>query len=84
MKFRSPALQLGAQVYSMQQDFPDFSYKREKNIPTWYGHVQPFDDLSEYLIKIVYRFDNQYSKRPNVWVISPKTCVPCSAYLSER
>lgn len=75
MKFSSPAISLGLQVYSMQQDFPGFRYKREKNIPTWYGSLKPFQDSNGYLIKIAYRFDNQYSKRPSVWVMSPKLAI---------
>jgi len=72
MKFRSPALPLGAHIYSMQQDFPGFRYRRENNIPTWYGSLRPFPDSCEYLVKITYRFDNQYSKRPGAWVVSPR------------
>lgn len=72
VKFSSPALPLGIQVLSMSKDFPGFYYRREKNIPTWYGYLKPFEESNNYFVKVEYRFDNQYSKRPHVWVLSPE------------
>lgn len=72
MKFSTPAMSLGAQIFHMKQDFPAWVYKREKNIPTWVGYLRPFEESCSYFIKIAYRYDNQFSKRPRVWVLSPQ------------
>jgi hypothetical protein len=72
MKFCTPALPLGAQMHQMEQAFPGFRYQREQNIPSWYGHLRPFEDSNSYLVKIEYHFANNASKRPRVRVVSPK------------
>lgn len=71
MRFRTPALSLGLQLQKMGQYFPNFRYYRERNIPTWRGTLKPLEFSPEYEIKISYHFDNQFSKRPQVWVVSP-------------
>jgi hypothetical protein len=71
-RFRTPALTLGQQMLAMQQFFPSFHYSRKNNIPTWKGTLQPTDASPVYTVKISYRFDNQFSKSPRVWVVSPK------------
>ena len=71
-RFRAPALSLGQQILAMQQFFPNFHYSRENNIPTWRGTLQPRDTSPVYTVKISYRFDNQFSKSPQVWILSPK------------
>lgn len=72
MRFRAPALALGQQILAMQQFFPNFHYGRENNTPTWKGTLQPTDTSPRYTVKISYRFDNQFSKAPRVWVLSPE------------
>jgi hypothetical protein len=69
---RSPALTIGLQVAKMQRDYPDFTYSRRNNLPTWLGVLQPTDVSPEYSVKIVYRFADQNSKSPRVWVESPE------------
>jgi hypothetical protein len=71
-RFRAPALTLGQQILAMRQFFPNFHYSRENNIPTWKGTLQPRDTSPVYTVKVAYRFDNQFSKSPQVWVLSPK------------
>jgi hypothetical protein len=74
MRFSSPGISLGSQIASMNLDFPDFNYARINNVSTWTGALQPFEfeDTAIYRIRIEYRFDNQFSKRPKVWVLSPQ------------
>jgi hypothetical protein len=65
------AITIGQQVAKMQRDFPSFDYGRRKNLPTWYGTLQPTQDAPTYTVKIVYRFAGWHSKPPRVWVMSP-------------
>lgn len=71
MRFRPPAISLGMQIRNMEICFPEFRYSRVHNIPTWFGHLKPFNYSENYYVKIEYRFDNQFSKRPRVWIVSP-------------
>lgn len=70
-RFRTPVISLGVQEMMMRRHFPGFKYSRENNIPTWRGTLQPSDASPIYSIKVVYRYNNQGSRSPNVWVISP-------------
>lgn len=71
------ALSLSAQIAKMREDFPDFTCHRQRDhrrklLPTWRGVLQPLADSALYLVEISYRYDNQYSKSPRVWVKSPR------------
>ena len=65
------AIHLGLQIIKMQEDFPTFHYSRSNNLPTWHGIIQPTPLSPNYRVKIVYRYDNSFSKSPNVWILSP-------------
>lgn len=67
MRFRSRELSIGQQVATMLTDFPSFKYRREKQIPTWRGTLQPTESSPIYRVKVVYR----YPRSPQVWVGSP-------------
>jgi hypothetical protein len=71
-RFRPPAIKLGLQIAKMKQDFPNFTYSRKKNVPTWYGPLQPTEDSPVYTAKIAYRFANRKSRPPKVWIVFPE------------
>lgn len=55
------------QIAAMQCNFPEFTYRRENNIPTWRGTLQPSDNSPVYSVKIVYPIP----RSPKVWVLAP-------------
>lgn len=71
-RIRRPAITIGHQVARIRKDFPNFGYSRSNNLPTWYGPLQPTETSPIYTVKIVYRFANQFSKSPRVWIVSPE------------
>jgi hypothetical protein len=71
-RFSTPARTLGQQQWLMSQKFPAFHYSRQNNIATWKGALQPTRKSPVYLIKVNYRYANQQSKAPKVWVLNPE------------
>lgn len=63
----SKGLTIGQQWWGMKRHFPNFRYRRRKNIPTWFGTLQPSEESPLYTIKVIYR----KPKSPQVWVITP-------------
>ncbi len=68
MRVRSPKLTIGQQVSIMGVDFAQFSYRRERNVPTWRGTLQPSETSSLYVVKVIYPIPSS----PKVWILSPK------------
>ncbi len=79
-QFQSPGLTLGTQVIKMHQNFPDFKYTRENNLPTWKGELRPTPQSPVYRLKIVYKYHKQFAKAPKVWVLTP-AIHPCAKHL---
>ena len=71
-RFQTPALTLGQQQWLMSRNFPAFKYSRQNNIATWKGTLQPTSKSPSYVVKVSYRYANQISKSPKVWVLSPR------------
>jgi len=69
--YRSPAITLGQQISRMKVEFPDFNYSWSSNLTTWKGLLQPSPTSPVYHVKIKYRYNNYYSKAPEVWILSP-------------
>lgn len=65
-------LTIGQQVSRMREDFPQLVYRREDNVPTWRGPLQPTPTSSVYEIRMVYNSAGKYREPPSVWVESPR------------
>ena len=63
---------IGVQIAKMRSDFPEFSYSRSKNIPTWRGLLQPLKGSKEYFVKVIYKYSGRRSNAPKAWVLNPK------------
>lgn len=67
MRVRTPRLTIGQQMAAMRRHFPYFTYRREKNVPTWCGTLQPTETSPAYVVKVSYR----QPKTPKANVLSP-------------
>ena len=70
-QYNEPAIPIGLQIAKMRQDFPDLTFKRRGNRPSWRGTLRPSEASPEYTVKIVYPFANRYSRCPKVSIVFP-------------
>lgn len=63
-----PKLSVAQQDLGIKSHFPQFIFRREENIPTWRGVLQPTELSPHYHIRLSYTMPRD----PQVWVTAPR------------